>query len=668
VDQTQREFLAEIDDLIEQLFDDLYKLREKQAAPPSRRALLEGVFRRVHSVKGSASSIGLDSLAGIAHESETLLDALRTGRVQLNDVVLDTLEDAINALSEALSAYQNGAVPPPPEALFECIHGLTDGVATEPKDIETIFSLLPSGIWQGLTEAEKTHLAEVLREGADLFVVATNFDVRDFDEKFYNLKEKLAELGEVISTSPTVDPQVSDKINFRILFANNSTSEDLKNLISCLTDVTADELKEYTSDKKRSDTEATLRKEVDSPPTTTNTVRLDLNELDGLISSTHELFRATLAALGFALSNCPDANTQEFLATRDVAIRGSFMAVEDQIINLRMVSVERILKHAVRAGRVAAQLAHKEIEFEVVGVDLKLDKLLCDLIADPLQHLIRNAVDHGIETREERLSRGKLPLGKVKIEAARYGTRTNIRVTDDGRGVEPAIVSRAATALGIIEEGDQLDMERSLRLIFRPGFSTAASVSNVSGRGVGLDVVETAAEQVGGEVRVSSEPGLGSSFEISMPMTFGLLRSTVLVSGGHRYCLDAGQVMASELANVELIEKDETGERIRIQGEPLPLLQLCQLLGEPAKIEPSGEVHIVTCHLPQRKGERSRPLALLVDDVEGSEELLIRNLGRHGVRWRGVAGAAELRDGTVALVIDLHGLLDAMQLKVPEFI
>jgi len=668
VDQTQREFLAEIDDLIEQLFDDLYQLREKQGDPHSRRPLLEGVFRRVHSVKGSASSIGLDSLSEIAHEFETLLDALRTGRIQLDDVVLDTLEDAINALSESLSVYQEGTAPVPPQALFEGIHRLTTGISPQPKGIETIPSQLPSEIWQGLTEAERTHLTEVLKEGADLFVIATNFDVGDFDEEFCNLKERLVELGEVISTSPTVDPQHPDKVNFRVLFANNSTAEDLQNLSSSLTGVTANELRRVTIDIQTNDGET---KELDSSSTavlsSTNTVRLDLNELDSLISSTHELFRATSTLLDFAPSSCP-ANAQQFLATREDEIRRSFMALEDQIINLRMVSVERILKHAVRAGRVAAQLAQKEIEFEILGAGLRPDKHLCDLIADPLQHLIRNAVDHGIETREERLLQGKSPQGKVRIEAARYGSRTHIRVTDDGRGVDPIIVSRAATVLGIIEEGEQLDMERCLRLIFRPGFSTAASVSSVSGRGVGLDVVETATEQVGGEVRVSSEPGLGSSFEISMPMTFGLLHSTVLVSGGLRYCLDASQVIASEIASATLIEKAQTGDWIKLKGEPLPLLSLRKLLGEDAKVDQSGEVHIVTCHLPQRKGERGRTIALMVDDVEGSEELLIRNLGRHGVRWRGIAGAAELRDGTVALVIDLRGLLDSIQLKLPDLV
>ena len=196
-----------------------------------------------------------------------------------------------------------------------------------------------------------------------------------------------------------------------------------------------------------------------------------------------------------------------------------------------MVSLGPTLQRAARAGRAAARLNEKQVDFEVVGSDLRLDKLLCDAIADPLVHLVRNAVDHGIETPDARIAAGKPERGKVLIEAAKVGGKTRVRVTDDGRGVDPEAVSRVASQLGIVAEKDSLDMTRTLRLIFRPGFSTLLEASTVSGRGVGLDIVETEVELVGGEVRVSSDPGKHTIFELRLPGTFSLLNSTVVKSG-----------------------------------------------------------------------------------------------------------------------------------------
>jgi len=663
VDQTQHEFVAEIEDLLEQLFDDLYKLREKPE-PRLQRSLLDAVFRGIHSIKGSASSIGLDRLGEIAHQFENLLDAVRLGRLKLDDTVLDAVEDSINAISEALNIYRSETVPPLPLELLERIRRLiSEESLTKPDDFEAILSQLPSEIWQSLNESEKSHAQDVIKEGANLLLLSTNFDIADFDRQFYSLKENLAELGEIISTSPTVDPEHKNKINFRILFASDSSPEELATLTARFPAVTTRGLMNCTIKNRSSRAALEVPEEQEARPipdtSRSNAVRLDLNELDRLISSTHELFQATSTAIDLAQSNCVDAQAQEAFAAKATEIRRSFMAVEDQIINLRMVSVDRILKHTARVGRAAAQIAHKDIEFEIRGSGLRLDKLLCNIIADPLQHLVRNAVDHGIESREERVLKGKRPRGTVLIEIGLEDGRTRVRVTDDGRGVDPEIVGRAAAQLGLIQQGAELDMEGSLRLIFRPGFSTASAISSVSGRGVGLDVVETATEQVGGEVRVSSEPGRGSSFEICLPVTFGLLHATVLVSAGNRYCLDASVAIASEIASCTLIERGELGEAIKLHNEILPLVSLRRLLGQPPSDCDSRELHVVTCRLNEKPEKRDRQVAIAVDDVDGEQEVLVRNLGSHAVRWPGIAGATELPDGTIALVLDLPRLLNS---------
>jgi two-component system, chemotaxis family, sensor kinase CheA len=386
-----------------------------------------------------------------------------------------------------------------------------------------------------------------------------------------------------------------------------------------------------------------------------------------LISSTHDLFRATAKALDLALLQ-PYVNdgTQEELKRLDVKIRRSFLSVEEKLIGLRMVSLAPVLQRAARAGRGAARLSNKELDFEVVGANLKLDKLLIDAIADPLIHLVRNAVDHGIETPEQSSELPETKRGLVRIEVTSQGRQTCLRVTDNGRGVDPALVSQAAIKLGVIGSDTLLDMGHSVRMIFRPGFTTLSSASSISGRGVGLDIVETAVEHVGGELRVSSDPGRGSTFEIRLPATFGLLRSTMVASGGNNFCIDSGHVVQIEEIAAGQIEKSEDKEALRSQRGVVPVLRLRELLGQPADERVSTDpVHIVTCQFPEEGNRddderRKGRVGIVVDKVVGSEEVLVRNLGRHSSRWPGIAGATELRDGTVGLVLDLPRLIQGV--------
>jgi len=396
-----------------------------------------------------------------------------------------------------------------------------------------------------------------------------------------------------------------------------------------------------------------------------NFVRTDLEKLDRLISSTHELLRSTSDALGFAISQeRVTSATREELRNLNERIRNSFMGLEEELINLRMVSLGPTLQRAARAGRAAARAGEKEIFFEIVGTELRLDKVLADAIADSLVHLVRNAVDHGIESAEERVRAGKEKRGTVRVEAFSEGSQTRVRVSDDGRGIEPRVIAEAATRLGIVESDYALDIERSLRLIFRPGFTTLASVSDVSGRGVGLDVVETAVEQVGGELRVSSKPMEGTTFEIRLPVTFGLLMATVVVSGANHYCIPAGQTVAVDAIDASDAEKLLKGE-MRSSADQLQLFSMRELLGQSLEDQETKDSHqqlrVITCQFSDEpagiSSNGSKRIGILVDAVEGTQEVLVRNLGRHAGRWYGVAGATELRDGRVALVLDLSRLL-----------
>jgi two-component system chemotaxis sensor kinase CheA len=313
------------------------------------------------------------------------------------------------------------------------------------------------------------------------------------------------------------------------------------------------------------------------------------------------------------------------------------------------------LDRVARAGRAAARLAAKEVDFEIIGAEIRLDQLLGGTIANPLIQLVRNAVDHGIETATERTRAGKVQRGVVRIEALTDGTRSRLRVSDDGRGVDPVLVTAAAQRLGLLPNDAELSIEQSLRLIFRPGFTTLATVSELSGRGVGLDVVETAVEQLGGELRVSSKPGQGSTFEILLPVNFGRLASNVVVSAGNRYCIPAAQTLGIEV--IDIVDGSSGANQLR-------QVSLRDLLGQPEEEagELTGALQLITCQYKDDwigTGEQAKYVGIVVDRVDGPEEVLVRNLGRHAGRWYGIAGATELKDGNVALVLDLPRLVNS---------
>ena len=646
MDQAQNEFLVEIEELVEHVFADLNELRTLKTEGKSRRELIDRIFRRVHSVKGSAASSDLAVVSHIAHEFENLLEEVRSGRVPVDDDLIDTCESAADALSESLSLATSGGTEPSRQHLLDRLQSAANIGTGSAKGAETILENIPSQLWEALTDTEKQHVENVVAEGSRLFIVATSFDIADFDAQFFQLKEKLATNGEVISTSPAVDSQHPERINFRILYAGGAGARGMATSLANSSSITVEELKSTSGGIEQQP--ATM-----AVTSRANYVRADLDKLDLLISSTHALLRTTTNALDLALNQPPAPAASDELQKLSEQIRSSFMNVEQELINLRLVPINPVLQRALRAGRSAARLSGKEIEFQLSGGDLRLDKVLVEAIADSLIHLVRNAVDHGIERPEERSDSGKEPRGRIRIEAISEGSQSRLRVIDDGRGVDPALISKAAVKLGIMPGEAPLDIERSLRMIFRPGFTTLDALSDLSGRGVGLDVVETSVEQVGGELRVSSKFGAGTTFEIRLPVTFGVIPTNVVVSAGNRYCIPTTQTLGIDA--IDVVDGSSGANQLR-------QVSMRDLLGQPEEPEDStSQLHLITCQFDDEASgpgaQKSKCIGIVVDRVEGPQEVLVRSLGRHAGRWYGIAGATELRDGTVALVLDLPRLL-----------
>lgn len=659
MDDIQTQFVADAQEIVEKLYHDLEQLRVARLHGPHRRELAARLFRRVHTLKGSAGTLGLKSVSQIAHQFEGVLDGVRLGRLEITDEVLDAFEDAVDAIGHALQLALSGEHQSGSRSVTQNLNAIAAKSLQQGTIATSLRSALPPEIAHSLSEYDVQHAREAIREGAKLFIVSAGFAIETFDEKFRELSRLLGQSGEIIATVPG-ESAVPDEITFRLLYAAELVANETMRQATTLGRIEASELTIEPANVSSTQTAApspSLRRS--TRDNATASVRIELGRLDELISDASELFRETNRSLATL-----EAAPQDERETGRVRLQRRFVELEERLIKLRLVPCAEILERAAtRAGRIAARQLGKQVEFEIAGSEVGIDKALADTIAEPLLHLVRNAVTHGLESPEERTAAGKTSTGRVKLAAFSEGSRIHIAVNDDGRGIDLDRIVEAARKHGI-PNGAGLTMDQCLRLIFRPGFSTAADVSELSGRGIGLDVVDRAMEQAGGEVRVATEPGVGTTFVMILPAGLALVRCRTVRCGQRYYGIGSGRVIGGRLLEASELTAIQSSGTVDWEGENLPVFLLPGLLSESAEatIPTSNSLLIWQAgnHRPARPGVPNR-LGLVVDSIEAEHETLVRSLGRHAARWHGIAGAAQLPDGNVALVLDIEELIKAQQ-------
>jgi len=655
MDETQKQFIADAREIIEKLHRDLEQLRVMRLQGRQRRELAGRIFRRVHTLKGSAGSLDLKLLSAIAHEMEGVLDGVRLGRLDLTEALIDLLALAADAMMQALEGMDAELFLPTAQHLIDRLKALAATCQKQGTIAGTLRQALPTDIAHSLSEYDLQHAREAVREGARLFVVAAGFSIDDFDQAFRQLGKLLGQSGEIIATVPG-EPADDDEINFRLLYAAELVSAEVLRRASELGRIEVIDIDIEPVNAPASPLPIGVSQSgfADVTPA----VRVDLDELDGLISDSSELFRETNTALA-SLVEPENRQTVEKAALR---LRRRFVELEERLIKLRLVPLADILGQAVaRAGRMAARQLGKEIEFEIEGGEVAIERSLADAIAEPLPHLVRNAVDHGIEGPAEGLAAADSSAGQVKLTAFTEGSRIHILVSDDGRGLDFERIAATASHQRVTDLSPGFTVDQCLRLIFRPGFSTAAEVSELSGRGVGLEIVDRAMEQTAGTVRVATEAGVGTTFNMIVPATLALVHCLVIRSTHQFYCIESARISdRSVLSAAQLKEINGRGV-FNWKGEQLPVKRLRELLAQPAVSDSDKQPGLVVWQGPNHRGAspgRAHSLALIVDGVIGQQETLVRSLGRHAARWQGIAGAAELLDGNVALVLDVEQLIE----------
>ncbi|PYS80592.1 MAG: hypothetical protein DMF70_10585 [Acidobacteria bacterium] len=487
MDQEQNQFIAEAREIVASLNRDLEELRGVRARGPKRRELAARVFRHVHTLKGSAASLGLQGVSRVAHEFEGVLDGVRLGRIEITDDVLDAFDDASGAIAQAQAAGPSEESEPGTDAVVERLHALAEQSKKQGTIAGGLRSALPAEIARALSEYDLQHGREAIREGAKLFIVSAGLALESFDLQFRELSKLLGQSGEIIATVPG-EPANAEEINFRLLYAAELVSNETLRLAGALGRIELEELKiEPSAAGETFSTDTVPSIAPPALPVEGVTVRVWLGELEQLISETSELFRETTNALE-SLSGPANKPAVDIAGAR---LRRRCVQLEERLIKLRLVPCAEVFERtATRAGQTVARQLGKQVEFEIEGRNVGIDKSLADAIAEPLLHLVRNAVGHGIESPEARIAAGKSAIGKVKLAAFNEGSHIHITVTDDGRGIDLDRIANSATERGIANSGEGLSMDQCLRLIFRPGFSTASEVSELSGRGIGLEVVD----------------------------------------------------------------------------------------------------------------------------------------------------------------------------------
>ena len=648
MDEEQGQFFADAREIVERLDRDLEHLRAVRSHGRQRRELAARIFRHVHTLKGSAGSLGLQSVSRIAHECEGVLDGVRLGRIEITDDVLDLFEDASDAIAGALSPHPAHHTDPIADAVIEKLHAQAARSKTQGTIASGLRAALPPEIARALSEYDLQHAREAIREGARLFIVSAGFALESFDERFRELSKLLGQSGEIIATVPG-EPATATEINFRLVYAAELVSNETLRQATTLGRITLDELRIAEGDPTTLPNAPKSIVPTPRLPGESVSVRIELAALDRLIAETSELFRDTNNVLE-TLSGSANKLAVEAAASR---LRRRFVELEERLIKLRLVPCAEIFERtAARAGRIAARQLGKQVEFEIEGGSVGIDKSLAEAIAEPLLHLVRNAVGHGIESPETRAAAGKQAAGRLRLAAHVEGNHVHITVTDDGRGIELDRIANSAAEHGIAGSDQGWSMDQCLRLIFRPGFSTASEVSELSGRGIGLDIVDRAMEQVGGEVRVATEAGVGTTFVMILPTALALVDCVIVRSDGQFYGIRSARVADHRSLETPEIEKIGRTNTIDWKGEELPVMSLRRLLSQAE--DGNDKRSLVVC-----QADSTDRVALVVDSISGGQETLVRGLGRHAARWPGVSGATELLDGNVALVLDVEQLIEA---------
>jgi two-component system chemotaxis sensor kinase CheA len=721
-DKARDEFLSEAQELVDGLGRDLLSLDDGLKRGQHDPELINDVFRAVHTLKGLAGLFGATRMAGLSHELEEVLDDLRLGRVELAPSVLDLLFQSVTLYSRILAA-EGGRAPDPAsevEQLLVLLGQFSQRRATGGAGVMSQYELDP-GLLGVLTEYEEHRLRTNVQQGQGLYRIRVRFSLSTIDSALDELKAKARPHGEIITYLPTGTGADIDTIELEILMASRATIELLRGSIMG-PDIAIDEVRRRTHTSTPPGGVATslppprsASESASSPPrvvepgisasgretgpvlaespggaerspsivpsvpqalpglrpgggqelslrSVSQTVRVDIRKLDRLMTIVGEL-----AIVKTAIANLTERVRGRGGDVRQVAtelgrlnrtFERHLAQMQSGILEVRMVPLGQAFDKLARVVRQISREHDKEVNLVITGAETEIDKLIVEELSDPLMHMIRNAIDHGIEPRDERLRVGKPPVGTIALNAFQKGNHVVIEVEDDGRGMDPEVLLKVAIARGVVsrEEARELSPREVLALVFMPGFTTKAVATDLSGRGVGLDVVKTNIAKLGGIVDIMSDVGIGTKMTITLPITLAIINVLLVEIGARLFAVPLASVEEAITLDETQVRTVESREVLTVRGASLPICRLARLFGLPAIPRERPRAFVVIAQVGNRR------LGFVVDELVGQQDIVIKPLGKSLRTVRGFAGATELGDQRVALVVDVAALVEEVLL------
>jgi two-component system, chemotaxis family, sensor kinase CheA len=666
-DQYLDVFIEESKEHLQALNQHLLEL-EKQ---PEDLSLVNEIFRSAHTLKGMSATMGYQDLANLTHQMENVLDGIRNHQIKINPDILDVVFEAVDSLEEMVLDIESGGTGKKEvselvrqleaieagEAVLQTAAAVTEGTETN-NDI--------SGIT--LDEFELAVLRESEEKGYQNFYakVTLREDCMLKAARVYMVFEVLESLGEVVKSNPDVS-QLEDEafdLSFEVLFVTQQSMDLIKEKILRVSEIDTVSIQGYVVDTYKQvqdtapetkDTRVPENEEKQQETTgekkaqhSNKTIRVNIERLDILMN----LFEELVIDRGRLEQIAEDVKHPELNETveRMARISGDLQSI---VLTMRMVSIDQVFNRFPRMVRQLAKDLNKKIDLQIEGAETELDRTVIDEIGDPLVHLIRNSLDHGVETPEVRRKLGKPETGTIKLKAYHSGNHVFINISDDGAGINRKKVTEKAINNGLItkEQASIMTDNQVFGLIMESGFSTADTISDISGRGVGLDVVRNTIESLGGAITIDSEEGKGSTFSIELPLTLSIISVLLVEIQQEKYAVPLSSIIETAIISKTDVMHVHNQAVIDFRGRVVPLVSLKDVFQVPEVNEETDYYSVVII----KKGDKSA--GLIVDGFIGQQEIVLKSLGNYLTDIFAVSGATILGDGQVALIIDSNALI-----------
>lgn len=667
-------FIDESNEHIEVLYKKLLELEKD----PTEKAIIEEIFRAAHTLKGMSATMGYNDLAKLTHTLENVFDAIRYDRVQVQSEMIDLLVetvDHLNAMVEDIAGGGNGSQDITDVAnQLEAIEKGDAIVSPEKKEVkQELVSAHNISVFTKLDEFELSILNESSERGFQNFEVTVQLreDCLLKGARVFMVFEVLEQLGEVIKSNPSVTELEDENFDysFSVILVSNAKENEIAEKIKKVSEIETVTVNAFSVTNYRE------RKETESPAQATNDVNTESNkseknesaENDSTKSSSHNktirvnidkldvlmnLFEELIIDRGRLEQISMDLRNNELQETVERMARVS-SDLQNIILTMRMVPIEHVFSRFPRMIRKLARDLSKQVDLEIIGADTELDRTVIDEIGDPIVHLLRNAIDHGVETPDVRLQKGKPEKGTIKLKAYHSGNHVFIEISDDGAGINKEKVLKKAIDNGIVAEKDResLTDQQIYGLIMESGFSTADKISDISGRGVGLDVVKNTIESLGGSITIDSEFNRGSVFSIQLPLTLTIISVLLVELNKEKYAIPLSSIIETAIVSKDQILSAHHKKVIDFRGKVVPLVNLKEIFDVPDAEKDEEYTSIVIV----KKGEKMA--ALVVDSFIGQQEVVLKSLGAYLSNTFAISGATILGDGQVALIIDSNAVI-----------